>query len=119
MADLNRNDNINAQRTATGGAGATMGDWSTEESWWRDNWSRRPYARADRGFDYYGPALRYGYESASRHRGRNWNDVESDLRRGWDKFEYRSKSTWEDIKEAVRDAWDHVTGQEHEMHSRR
>jgi hypothetical protein len=64
---------------------------------------------ADRGYDYYRPGYQYGYEAANRYRGRDWNDVESDLRSGWDRFENRSQSTWEHIKDAVRDAWNRVT----------
>lgn len=85
-------------------------DWGAEETYWRSNWSARPYAQADRGFDYYRPAYRYGYESGHRHAGRNWNDVEPDLRQGWDRREDRGDSTWENIKDAVRDGWNRVTG---------
>jgi hypothetical protein len=85
-------------------------DWSSEESYWKSNFSSRPYARADRGFDYYSPAYRYGYESANQYRGRQWNDVETDLRSGWDRYEHRGQSTWENVKDAVKDAWNRVTG---------
>ena len=49
--------------------------------------------------------------------GRNWNDVESDLRTGWDKYENRPDrgSTWESVKDAVRDAWHRITGQHDEV----
>lgn len=87
-----------------------LGDWDAEDSFWRDSWSTRPYAVADRGYDYYRPAYRYGHESAGRYQGRQWNDVESDLRTGWDRYEHRGQSTWENVKDAVRDAWDRVTG---------
>lgn len=106
MADVNRS-NVSTG-TATSGTG-TVGDWTTEETYWRSNWSNRPYASADRNFDYYRPGYRYGFESASRHRGRDWNDVESDLRTGWDRYEHRGQSTWEHVKGAVRDAWDRAT----------
>jgi len=130
MADVNRkesfgNQDLGGSRATgsttgtTGATGTTMGDWNTEEQWWRDNWSKRPYAKADRGYEFYRPAYRYGFESANRYQGRRWHEVEADVRSGWDKFEHRSKSTWEDIKDAVRDVWDHVTGKEHVGHSRR
>lgn len=93
--------------TSTGTAG--MGDWATEERYWRDTWRTRPYVQADRGFDYYSPGYRYGFESASRYGGREWNDIENDLRSGWDRVEYRGQSTWENMKDAVRDAWHRVT----------
>jgi len=94
---------------ATSGTGLGN-DWLAEEQYWRTNWSNRPYATADRGFDYYKPGYQYGYESANRYRGRNWNDVESDLRSGWDRFENKGQGTWEHMKDAVRDAWNRVTG---------
>ena len=94
---------------STGTAGTGAFDWGSEERYWRDNWSTRPYAHADRTFDYYRPAYQYGVESATRYRGRDWNDVESDLRSGWDRFEHRSQNTWDNIKDAVRDAWTRVT----------
>lgn len=97
-------DNLSTGTSTTG----TTGDWNTEEQYWRSNWSSRPYATADRGFDFYRPGYRYGYESANRYRGRNWNDVEGDLRSGWDRYEHRGQSTWESVKDAVRDAWDRV-----------
>ena len=93
--------------TSTGGVSS---DWTTEEQYWRNNWNSRPYVSADRGYEYYQPGYRYGFESANRYRGRNWNDVEGDLRSGWDRVENRGQSTWENVKDAVRDAWDRVRG---------
>jgi hypothetical protein len=84
-------------------------DWRSEETYWRDNWQSRPYASADRGFEFYSPGYRYGYESAARNRGRPYSEVESDLRTGWDRYENRGKATWENIKDAVRDGWNRVT----------
>ena len=105
MAD--RND-LNRDTAGTSSTGA--GSWASEERYWRDNYASRPYASGDRGFDYYGPGYRYGYESATKYRGRAWNDVERDLASGWDRVEYRGQSTWESVKDAVRDAWDRMTG---------
>ena len=85
-------------------------DWTNEETYWRANYASRPYARADRGYDYYRPGYRYGFESANRYKGRDWNEVEGELRSGWDRFEHRGQSVWENVKDAVRDAWDRVTG---------
>lgn len=87
-----------------------LGDWGTEERYWRENWMARPYARGDRSFEFYSPGYRYGFESASRFRDREWNDIEPELRSGWDRVEYRGESTWENVKDAVRDAWDKVRG---------
>lgn len=101
----NRDPNL-GRSTGTSG---TTGDWNTEDTYWRGNWNARPYASADRDYDYYRPAFRYGFESGGRHRGRQWDEVEPELRSGWDRYEGRGESKWEHVKDAVRDAWHRVT----------
>jgi hypothetical protein len=86
--------------------------WDLEDKWWRENYSARPYA-SGLSYDDLRPAYRYGYESGQHHMGRNWNDVQEDLRTGWDKFEGKGAggALWENVKDAVKDAWHRVTGQ--------
>ncbi len=86
--------------------------WDREDKWWRDNYSSRPYA-AGKNYDDFRPAYQYGSESGQHHMGRDWNDVESDMRTGWDKFEGRKAggASWENVKDAVKDAWHRITGQ--------
>ena len=91
------------------GATRTQLDWGAEETYWRENWRSRPYAAGDKDFEHYRPGYRYGFESAHRHRGRDWHEAEGELRTGWEKYEHRGESTWEHMKHAVRDAWDRVT----------
>jgi hypothetical protein len=112
MADLNNRDKQRTGATTGTTTGGTtgIGDWTTEETYWRNNFASRPYARAERDFDFYRPGYRYGFESANRYRGKQWNDVESDLRSGWGRYEHRGQSTWENVKDAVRDAWNRVAG---------
>ena len=104
----NRDDRDILSTGASTGSTGIGSDWATEERYWRDTWSTRPYAQADRGFDYYSPGYQYGYEAANRYRGRNWDEVEGDVRGGWDRFENRGQRTWEHVKDAVRDAWNRV-----------
>ena len=86
-------------------------NWESEDSYWKTNYRNRPYASAaNRDYDYYRPGYRYGFESATKYRGRQWDEVETDLQRDWDRYEHRGQSTWEHVKSAVRDAWDRVTG---------
>ena len=86
--------------------------WDQEDTWWRNNFTSRPYATG-RSYEEFRPAYRYGYESGVHHMGRSWNEVESDLRTGWDKFEGKSAggAAWENVKDAVKDAWHRITGQ--------
>lgn len=85
-----------------------LGDWEQEQTYWRENWSTRPYVSADRDFEFYSPGYRYGFESAHRNRDKQWADAEGELRSGWDKYEHRGEGTWEHIKEAVRDGWNRI-----------
>lgn len=82
--------------------------WEDEDRYWRESFGSRPYISADRGYEYYRPAYRYGWESAGRHQGRQWYEVESELERGWERMRGESRSTWQEVKEAVRDAWERV-----------
>src|SRR3954453_18049197 len=86
--------------------------WETEDNYWTENFSSRPYSLGPDYFDRFRPAYRYGFESARHHMGRSWDEAESDLRGGWESYEHRgqSQSTWDEIKEAVRDAWNRITG---------
>ena len=83
--------------------------WADEDKHWRDSYGTRPYGE---GIDYniLQGGYRYGYESANRHAGKSWNDVETDLERDWDRYEHRGESNWQQVKDAVRDAWDRMTG---------
>jgi len=86
--------------------------WETEDNYWQENFSSRPYALGPDYYDRFRPAYRYGFESARDGLGRTWNDAEPDLRSGWERYQEQSgtPSTWDEIRAAVRDAWDRVTG---------
>ena len=91
-------------------AGKFSGNWTDDRTWWQNNFNTRPYASADRTFQDYEPAYRFGYQSLSRYHGRRWDQVEPNLRSDWEHFDGRGESTWESVKDAVRDAWDNITG---------
>lgn len=86
--------------------------WETEDNYWYENFTGRPYAIGADFYDRFRPAYRYGFESSQHHVGRSWEEAEEDLRKGWDRYEHRKEntSTWDEIKEAVRDAWERVVG---------
>jgi stress response protein YsnF len=68
------------------------------------------YGTAGDTYENYAPAYRYGYDMASdpRYQGRDFSEVESDLRT--DYARRYPTSTWERIKDSVRYGWDKVTG---------
>jgi hypothetical protein len=95
----------------TGPAGdPERNSWTTEDEYWRTHFASRPYAQADRSYEFYRPGYRYGVDAANRFRGRRWEEAESDIRSGWDRFEHRAQATWDNVKDAVHDAWDRITG---------
>jgi uncharacterized protein (TIGR02271 family) len=51
-------------------------------------------------------ATHYGKEAESRHQGKPFSDVESDLRQGWQKTKHASGLAWDHAKGAIKDAYD-------------
>ena len=62
--------------------------WETEDNYWVENFSSRPYALGPDYYDRFRPAYRYGFESARHSLGRSWDDAEADLRTGWERYEH-------------------------------
>jgi hypothetical protein len=97
--------------------------WGEHDAHFRAQYPSRPYAAADRTYEHYQPAYRYGYEAGRQHAGRGWHEVEADLERGWrptagttgtagtgsvSGTTGATASAWADMKHAVRDAFEHV-----------
>jgi uncharacterized protein (TIGR02271 family) len=69
------------------------------------------YGALGGSYDDYAPAYTYGtrMRGETRYQGRQWDDVESDLRTGWESRNGGAAgSTWERVKAAVRHGWDKV-----------
>jgi len=88
-----------------GDAVASSVDEAGEADYWRENYAKRPYVAADRTFDDYGPAYSLGAQAFERHRGREFDDVETDLAAEWRQQPGSSRLEWDDAKPATRDAW--------------
>lgn len=90
--------------------GATQDAWNRvtgnlyEDDYWRQNYSSRPYAKG-RKFEDLAPAYRYGAEARERYAGRNYNDVEGDLRSGWERTKDATRLRWDEAKDAIKDAF--------------
>jgi uncharacterized protein (TIGR02271 family) len=82
-----------------------------DDTYYRNDWQTN-YASLGGTYDDYAPAYRYGYDmrNDARYQGRNWDDVESDLRSDWDtRYGSSGSSTWERMKAAVRSGWNRMT----------
>ncbi len=82
-----------------------------DDTYYRSDWQTN-YASLGGTYDDYAPAYRYGNEMRrdARYQGRDWDDVESDLRSDWDtRYGSSGSSTWERMKAAVRSGWNRMT----------
>jgi len=112
MADFNKPTVADMAAGHPGADAGTTGrmrivDWGPQDEYWRDNYGSRPYTHADRAYEYYQPAYKYGHESAFFYGGRPWDqEVEADLARGWEQARGESNCTWAESRDAVRDAYE-------------
>jgi len=84
-------------------------DPTAEETYWRQNYSSRPYVAQGATYDEYGPAYRYGVDAYGRYEGRSFEQAEPELMRDWDRAKGTSMLTWESAKHAARDAWQRLS----------
>ena len=90
---------------------ANNGDinWSTQDTYWRSNYTSRPYSNSNRNYTAYQPAYRYGVELYIKNPGKRFEDIDqSQLPAGWDKARGNSNLNWEDAQLATRDAYDRM-----------
>jgi hypothetical protein len=86
-------------------------DMDENDSYYSSHWDSN-YASSGDSYKDYEPAYRYGNEmrASDKYRGRNWDDVESDLHSDWDSRDTSGgPSTWEKMKASVRHGWDRMT----------
>jgi uncharacterized protein (TIGR02271 family) len=94
----------NSADTANAGMTGTTGNTAGDAAW-RTHWTSN-YGSAGGAYEDYAPAYSYGNQMAGQYKGREWNDVESDLRTDWDTRNGKSgASTWEKFKGAIRQGW--------------
>ena len=87
-------------------------NWGDQDQYWRDNYGGRPYTHADRAYEYYQPAYKYGHEAAFTYGGRAWDDeIDHDLERGWEQARGESNCAWPEVHDAVRDAYERTRGE--------
>ncbi|MDK6076075.1 YsnF/AvaK domain-containing protein [Massilia varians] len=86
-------------------------DLRDDDSYFRNHFTSN-YGSTGASYDDYAPAYSYGSQMASsgRYTGRQWDEVESDLRTDWESRYSGGPSTWEKMKAAVRHGWDRMTG---------
>jgi uncharacterized protein (TIGR02271 family) len=81
------------------------GTASDSDSYYHNHYQSN-YASGGGTYDEYYPAYTYGSQMHSQYAGREWDDVETEMRNNWDKHNSDGASTWEKMKVAVRHGWD-------------
>lgn len=79
-----------------------------DDSYYRNHYQSN-FASSGAAYDDYAPAYTYGSQMRSQYAGRQWDDVETDLRTNWESRGTGGASTWERMKAAVRHGWDRMT----------
>ena len=85
-------------------------DPTVEDAYWQENYATRPYIQSGRSYNDYQPAYRLGYEGYNRYRdqGKNYDEVEPELRREYEDRYQDTPVDWENARYATRDAWDRL-----------
>jgi phage tail tape-measure protein len=101
-----------AGAVAGGYAGKAAGeaiDPTEQDTYWRENYQTRSYSKDFKSYDEVAPAYKYGWECATKNKGKRFSEVEPNISQGWDRAKGKSSLTWDRAKNAVKDAWDRVT----------
>jgi hypothetical protein len=82
-------------------------DPEAEDRYWAETYNAHSYAY-DLDYKAFQPACRYGWESFLRHPGRQFDEVEEELRAGWEQYRGNSGTDWGRARAAARAAWNRL-----------
>ena len=107
ISDTVRHTEVDVQRMEGDSARSDLRD---DDSYFRNHFAST-YGASGAAYDDYAPAYSYGSQMASsgRYTGRQWDEIEPELRSDWDSRYGGGASTWEKMKAAVRHGWDRIT----------
>lgn len=101
---------------ATTGAGTVApannhpaGTWDSQNTYWRDNYSKRPYYSSSRDYKTYEPAYRYGVELYNKNPNIPYSQLDqSQLNTNWSAQRGTSTLEWNDAQQATQDAYNRM-----------
>ena len=107
--------------TIIGGVAGAIGGWwagravseaaknftEDHETYYRNHYETSPSKLADRSYDQVKPAYQMGHVAGQNpeYKGRDFEHVESDLRRGWDNTASTAHGEWDKVKGYAREAY--------------
>ncbi|MFC4158367.1 hypothetical protein [Chitinimonas lacunae] len=86
----------------------TVVDPQTEERYWRESHAKQPYASTG-DYNSYAPFYELGYTAANRYQGRNYDEIEPELRAHYEAARGENSLDWTQGRPATRAAWEKVT----------
>ena len=81
---------------------------TAEELFWKETYIREPYYVQGRGFEYYAPGFRAGWQGRVRRDGRSFDQAEAELLAEYVLSKSELDPDWEEVRPAARAAWDRV-----------
>jgi hypothetical protein len=82
--------------------------WEQAETFWRENHSKQPYA--NRSYNDYAGAYRYAWDTATKHAGKKFEDIEDEIALGYEKAQPGKALPWDTARPAVKAEWDRLAG---------
>lgn len=89
----------------TGKAAGEWNDPTEDETYWRNNYTDRPYVKQGEEFDTYADSYRYGGTAARQYPDRSFTEVESDIRADYETTEHAKRRPFEEARPAIEDAY--------------
>jgi hypothetical protein len=81
---------------------------TAEEAFWKKTYAKEPYYAEGMAYEHYAPAYRIGWEGRARFPGRQFDEVEAELRKDYDRFISDGAPDWQIGRQAARSAWNRV-----------
>lgn len=83
--------------------------WDTENTYWKEHYSSRPYYSKSRDYNNYEPAYRYGVDLYNQNPGVPYSSLNQEqLRNGWNNARNKSQMDWSDVQIATQDAYNRL-----------
>ena len=105
MATQQQQDKTQGKRGAQ--ARTPAHELEAQDRYWREQFRDEPYYAQGKEFDAYEPAYRLGAEARGKHPGKQFVDIEDDLRMQYEANQQaQRKLDWAEARQAVRAAWE-------------
>jgi hypothetical protein len=88
--------------------GPNTNNWATQNLYWQDNFSTRPYYQAGITYDAYEPAYQYGFNAYKKYGRKPFNQIEPQLQGNWYYVRGNSTLTWDQAEPAVQDSYNRM-----------